>query len=485
MGQMSAADYAEYEERPARDPLEYLEIPFRYPRHMWIPFAIVMSLALLLAPVMPRKYRSGTMILVESKNVPEYFVVPVTPEGIAQRLNTIRQLIMSRTRLEAVIKKLDPYPELAAQPSHVVVEVMRRGIEIRVQGTDSFSIEYVNRDPVKAMLVTNMLASQFAEDAGRLRDDLTRKAFDFLEANLADTRKALEERENALRSHKQKYWGALPEQLDANLRVLQQLQVEQQTLGESLRTLEDRRAALERGLLEGRRLAASTAPAGPTAELLKLRAGYDSLRGRYTEDHPDMRALRARIQELDRQMGAALKQKEGAKDKDRDLTDPEAVGLTESLRPVEAEIESLKVRRERLDARIRVFQARVEQTPTAEQELAALTRDYDQLRQNYSGALKKEMDAEMAQRLEEYWKGGYFRVLDPAYLPRRPIRPYGTLILLGGFALALGAGLASALVADMLDRSVKTERDLEELVAHPLLITIPRAALPGKRDATA
>ncbi len=77
---MNSGDYAEYEERPGRDPLEYLEIPFRYPRHMWIPFAIVMSLALLLAPVMPRKYRSGTMILVESKNVPEYFVVPVTPE---------------------------------------------------------------------------------------------------------------------------------------------------------------------------------------------------------------------------------------------------------------------------------------------------------------------------------------------------------------------------------------------------------------------
>jgi hypothetical protein len=34
------------------------------------------------------------------------------------------------------------------------------------------------------------------------------------------------------------------------------------------------------------------------------------------------------------------------------------------------------------------------------------------------------MDAQMARRLEEHWKGGYFRVLDPAYLPRRPIRAY-------------------------------------------------------------
>jgi polysaccharide chain length determinant protein (PEP-CTERM system associated) len=472
-------DDVEYEDRPGRDVLEYLEIPLRYRRAVLVPFAIVMTLAVLVALVAPRKYRSGTLILVESKSLPETFVTPTT-EGIAQRLNTIRQVVTSRTRLEQVIQKLDPHPEMKNQPPHVIVETMRRAIEIRVHGADSFVIEYVNRDPYKAMLVTNMLASQFTDDAATLRDSLTRKAFDFLETNVSDARGALEERENALRRHKQRYWGSLPEQLESNLRMLQQLQLEQQTLGENLRTLEERRAAVERSLLEGRRLAAS-AGGGAAAELAKLRATYSSLRGRYTDDHPDMRALRSRMATLESQQ--RQEEQDGTAAEVRERTDPETVTLARSLTLVEAEIDALKGRRDGLDEKIRLYQARVEATPKAEQELVALTRDYQQLRENYTVALKKENDAEMARRLEEYWKGGYFRVLDPAYLPRRTIRPYGTLIMMGGLALGLVAGLASAFLADLLDRSVKSERELEELVPHPLLVTIPRAQPPGKAAA--
>lgn len=475
---MKGTEFDEYEERPGRDILEYLEIPFRYPRYVWVPFVAIVSLALLLAMVAPRKYRSGTLILVESKNMPEHFVTPVTTEGMAQQLNTIRQVIMSRTRLERVIESLDPYPEMAGQPSHVVVESMRRAIEIRVQGNDSFVIEYVNRDPHKAMMVTNMLATQFTEDAGRLRDSLTRKAYDFIQGNVDDARRALEEREEALRQHKQKYWGSLPEQLDANLRVLQQLQLEQQTLGDNLRTLGERRAALERSLLEGRRLTSSTGTLAPAAELAKVRAAYDSFRGRYTPDHPDMRALAARMERLERE----LQEERAAPAAPQDpLADPETASLSESLRLVEAEIAALETRRNRLDEKITSFQARVEETPRAEQQLASLTRDYQQLRENYNVALKKEMDAEMARRLEEYWKGGYFRVLDPAYLPRRPIRAYVPLFLMGGLVIGLGAGLVAAFVADLLDRTVKTERDLEDLVSCPVLVSVPRAAALSRR----
>jgi uncharacterized protein involved in exopolysaccharide biosynthesis len=195
-----------------------------------------------------------------------------------------------------------------------------------------------------------------------------------------------------------------------------------------------------------------------------------------------MRALRARMEKLQRQIADAPKDEAG---QDLSLSDPEAVSMSRSLKLVEADVDSLKVRRDQLDERITALRARVEATPRAEQELASLTRDYQQLRENYNSALKKEMDAEMARRLEEYWKGGYFRVLDPAHLPRRPIRPYATLFLLGGLAAGLLSGLALAFVADLLDRSVKSERELDELLGSPVLVTIPRAAPPRKGAATA
>src|SRR5262249_22826713 len=183
----------------------------------------------------------------------------------------IRQVVLSRTNLEAVIQKLDPYPEAAGQPSHVVVENMRRAIEIRVQGDDSFSIEYVNRDPYRAMTVTNLLAERFLPDAAGIRESLTKRAYAFIESNLEEARKKVESREAALREHKQRYWGSLPEQLPSNMAMLQQGQLEQQTLGESLRTLEERRSALERSILEGRKAAGQ--PTGPLTELTALKAG--------------------------------------------------------------------------------------------------------------------------------------------------------------------------------------------------------------------
>jgi len=396
--------YQEYEERPGREVLEYLEIPLRYPRHVLIPFVVFMTLGVVAALVAPRKYRSATVILVESKSLPESFVTTVNAESIAARLATIRTVVLSRTRLEQVIKKLDPYPELAGQPFRMVL-AMRGAIEIRVQGGDSFAIEYVNSDPTKAMLVTNMLASQFTEDAASLREAVTEKALGFIQTNLGEARKAVEGREEALRRHKQKFWGSLPEQLEANLRILGQLQLEQQTLGETLRTHEERRAALERSLLEGQRLWATAAGSGAAAELAKLTAAHDALRGRYTEDHPDMRALKARIEKLQSQLAAVPKEEAG---QEPSLSDPEAVSISRSLKLVEADIDSLKVRRDQLDERITALRARVDATPRAEQELASLTRDYQQLRENYNSALKKEMDAEMSRRLEEYWKGGYF-----------------------------------------------------------------------------
>jgi uncharacterized protein involved in exopolysaccharide biosynthesis len=160
--------------------------------------------------------------------------------------------------------------------------------------------------------------------------------------------------------------------------------------------------------------------------------------------------------------------------------DPDLASTYRALQLVEAEIEGVKTKREQLDEKIGVYQARVEQTPRAEQELLALTRDYEQLRENYTSMLRKQMDAEMARKMEQYWRGGTFRILDPAHLPRRPIRPYAGLILLGGLAVALATGGASALLADFLDRSLKTERDVETFLPYPILVSLPRVASTGR-----
>jgi hypothetical protein len=322
--------------------------------------------------------------------------------------------------------------------------------------------------------VTNALAKQFVEDSSFLRDNMTEKTYEFIHSNLDDTRRVLEAREEALRQHKLKYWGALPEQLESNLRLMQQLQFEQQTLAENLRTLGERRTGLERTLADARRLGPAAAAANaPTraAELAKLKATYAALRDRYTEEHPDVRAVKHKIDRLTEAMASGPTAEPIAEPD----SSPELLALHRSLQATEAEIDTLTGRRAAIDAKIGAFQARVEQTPKAEQELMALTRDYNQMREAYNAMLKKEMDAEMSRKLETYWKDGYFRILDPAHLPQRPIRPYATLLLGGGIVFGLLAGLACAVIADFFDRSVKNVKQLESLLSYPVLATLPHS----------
>jgi len=465
---------AEIPEGPGRELVEYFEIPLRYPRAMWIPFTVVLAAALVLASVFPRKYRSSTMIMVEPNKVPDYFVTPMAAESVARRLQTIRQVVLSRTRLENVIKLVNPYPELGGRPVGLVVETMRRSIAIRVQASDSFSIEYVSGDPKMAAQVTNLLASQFIEDTRYLRENLTEQTSQFIEANLEEARRALEQREAALGEIKKQHWGSLPEQLDANLRMLTQLQFEQQTLGENLRTRETRREGLEHALVQRRQAAQGAEPLGtdPRTQLARLQAQIAALRDRYTEEHPDVRALRLRVTRLEEQ----LSRPEPAAPGSLPETDPQLVTLHQSLQQVEGEIEELNTRRAKLDDRISDLQKRVEQTSQVEQELTALTRDYQQLRENYTGLLRKDMDAKMARKMEEHWQGTYFRILDPAPVPERPIRPYGFMFLAGGLALAVFAGLAASVIADFLDHSVKSVRELESLLPYPVLAVLPRSS---------
>jgi polysaccharide chain length determinant protein (PEP-CTERM system associated) len=480
---MNANDVDAFEDAPpTRSILEYLEIPLWYPKQMWVPFVVIMLIALAGVYFLPRKYRSSTLIMVEPKKVADYFVMPMAADGIAQRLNTIRQIVLSRTGLEKVVRSLTPYPEFANLPPQVVADYMRKAISIRVQGSDSFIIEYVNSDPKMAMAVTNALAEQFVNDSTLLRDNMTEKTYEFIQSNLEDTRKVLETREEALRQHKLKYWGALPEQLDANLRLMQQLQGEQQTLAENLRTLVERRGDLERALADADRLGPGAVGApSRVAELAKLKANYAALRDRYTDEHPDVRAAKHKIERLEEAIAAGPSEEPSAAPQ----VSPEILLLHRRLQATEADIDKLNERRTALDARIADFQARVEETPKAEQELMALTRDYNQIRDNYNAMLKKEMDAEMSRKLETYWKDGYFRILDPAHLPQRPIRPYAMMLSVGGLVLGLLAGLACAVIADFFDNSMKNVHQLETLLPEPVLVTLPRLRTRRSRRAPA
>jgi polysaccharide chain length determinant protein (PEP-CTERM system associated) len=452
---------------PRREPLQYLELPLRHPLLFAVPTLLMTLAAVALALWLPDKYRSSTLILVEADPVPETVVPRMATQPASKRLATLKQEILSRTRLEKVLAELKPYPEKAGMPIPTVVEHMRRDIFVGVKGTDAFSVEYVHTDPHMAMTVANRLVNLFVEETSRARETQVKEAYEFIDQQVASAKQALDENEEQLLALKESRLGALPEQLGANLAILQRLQLELQTVEANLTAVHDRHLLLERMPLTAAPPAATAA--GPLAELASLRAQHALLRMRYTDAHPDVRLIAARVRRLE-QAVATLAPAEASPAPDR--------AITPQLLQAKTDIARLEARRSELSQQIRAFQARVEATPRTEQETAALVRDNQKLKDNYLKLLSTKQNAEMAARLEERWKGERFRVLDSAYLPERPYFPNRPLFAAAGLLLGLVTGVGLTLARENLDHSVRDLAELSVTLPYPVLAVLPHLSSP-------
>jgi len=271
--------------------------------------------------------------------------------------------------------------------------------------------------------------------------------------------------------------GSLPEQSMANLATLQRLQQQAQSVGEDLRAAIDRQADMEKQLAEASSGGSvAEVEAGPDKEINQLRSQLATLRARYTDEHPDVQQVLARLKQLEASVPNQPKTADGG-------GSPLVATLELRVEKARREVAALQDKKNDLEQRIVVLQARMDATPRVEQELTTIGRDFGNLKENYLGLVNKKLDAEMATKLEERWQGERFRILDPAHVPDRPFFPNPVLFLAVGVVLGLGAGLGSAVLAEFLDQSLKNLSDVEAAVPYPLLAAVPyiRPARPPRK----
>lgn len=154
--------------------------------------------------------------------------------------------------------------------------------------------------------------------------------------------------------------------------------------------------------------------------------------------------------------------------------------IQSQLKANHLEIQNYQQSEKKLESDIATYQARLNLTPETEQELADISRGYEESKANYNSLLKKQNDSQLATSLEQRQQGEQFRILDPPSLPARPSAPNHLLISLAGLGLgfAVGAGLAAFL--EMTNVRVRQEKDLEDVVPLKVLIGIPHLDVPGE-----
>jgi uncharacterized protein involved in exopolysaccharide biosynthesis len=132
-----------------------------------------------------------------------------------------------------------------------------------------------------------------------------------------------------------------------------------------------------------------------------------------------------------------------------------------------------------LELKVSEYQARLNDEPVREQQLADLTRGYDQSKANYDDLLKKENESKMATSMEEMEKGERFRMIDPPSLPLKPDFPNRLKFCGVGLGLGLVLGIIVAAGVEFMDDRLHSVSEIKALVSMKVLSEIPAILTPS------
>ena len=463
-------------------------------RRKWLivlPALAVAAISALAIKWLPDLYQSETLILVVPQRVPETYVRSTVTARIEDRLQSISQQIMSRTRLEQVINDFNLYAEERADKELMedIVERMRtRDIGINIIKGDAFRVSYTANDPRTAMRVTERLGSLFIDESLRDREVLADGTTDFLATQLDEAQRRLIANENKLLEYQRLHDGELPSQTPANMQALHNAEQALQSLGQSLNHDRERRITLERTVADiieapdTRPVVEKPAPAASVnlAEELEVqKRALLAVELKLRPDHPDVRRQRRVIEELEKRVEAQRLQGElsARPTGTAVMMDPaRRRRLTEArveLDNLDRQIQGKLAEEGRLQGMIAMYNARIQAAPLREAELTALTRDYETLQQSYRNLLQKKEESQISANLEKRQIGEQFKILDPARMPERPVSPDRPRLYVIAMFAALAVGLAAAAAAEFFDKSLRSEADVRAALNLMVLATVP------------
>jgi polysaccharide chain length determinant protein (PEP-CTERM system associated) len=466
------------------------------------PIALGLALVPLLARFAPEKYRSETLILVVPQRVPDSYVKATVTDSIEDRLPSISEQILSRSRLERIITDMNLYPEQRAQKvMEDVVQAMRQDVTVSLAGNkenaDSFRVSYVSNHADTARRVTERLASLYIEQNLRDRETQANSTSQFLETQLQEAKQRLVDHEKKLEAYSKQHSGELPTQLQGNLQSIQNASLQLQALNEAMNRALERRLLIERQIADTEATPLQEAPAAAAASVqapTNTRQALDVARGRltgllqlYTAEHPEVVASQRLVGELQARLegegplGGVDSVPQRVSSPAELAQRKRLLDLKADLLVVERQLETNRQEEAQLKGTIARLQAKVDALPSRESELVELTRDYTTLQMAYSSLLLKREDSMMAADLERRQIGEQFRILDPASMPERP---YNQVQRLGVMASGAGVGLLLGLLLvgyrEIRDSSFRSEDEVTTALSIPVLALIP--AMSSSRE---
>ncbi len=445
---------------------------------MLLPIAILTPVAVAVAYVLPPVYVATARILVESQQIPSELAQSTVRVGVAERVALINQRLMTRQNLLEVAQRLNITAGLGPMSPTQIVEMMRANTTIagvRLSGprgpVTGVNVSFqANRGPLAAQ-VANEFVSLLVEQNIQQR---TGRAFETSAYFREETRRlseALMAVERQIAEFKLANATALPESLEFRRRELATLQ--ERIFERELRQIElvEQRKRIEEALTAGDFAVFDREPTAEEVEVQRLQRTLLERRSVYSDDHPLVRSLQARLSVLETRVASA----DGAAGtaSDAESRGGPAEQFRQAIAAIDEQIDRMETRLANEIARIAELEQSIEATPNVELALASMQRDLSALQTQHRQATVRLADAETGERLEVNQQAERMEVIEQAEVPSSPASPKRKLIVAAGFVGASGVGVALVVLAELLNRSVRSAADLERALNLRPVVTIP------------
>jgi polysaccharide chain length determinant protein (PEP-CTERM system associated) len=463
-------------------------------RRRWmiaIPAILLPGIAVAVTFWIPAQYLSQTLVIIDQQKVPDEYVMPVVSSDLDSRLASMKEQILSRSRIQPIIERYNLYPS-KGNSIEDRVDLARKAIGVKpirsdvthTGGLPGFFITFTASDPHTAQLVCGEITSLFTSEDLHSREASAEGTTDFLKGQLDDAKRNLNEQDAKLAAFQRQFGGKLPGQELSNINMLTSLNTQLQAATQALTGMEQEKSYQESVLAQQVQNAPSSMPLGATAtqtaspqiqqtELQALLAQEADLTAHYTADYPDVVTIRRKIADLRKQLAQPPASVAPLPKTASTHSDSLAIQqLRAQLHSSEIGILAKQKEQAQIQASINTYQDRIQSSPLVQEQYKELTRDYDTAQKFYDDLLTKMNHSKMATDLERRQEGQQFRVMDEPNLPEDPTFPKPGLFALAGLVLGLGLGIGLASLFEYKDTSLRTERDVWAFTKLPTLAVI-------------
>jgi len=432
---------------------------------------------------LPDEYEASARVYVDTHTVLQPLLrgLAVQP-NIEDQVRVLSRTLLSRPNLEQVARMTD-LDILATDEEQMekLLESLEQRITIKGSRENLFTISFVDPDPRVARVVVEAFLTLFMESSlGGKRQD-SDMAQEFLERQVQEYEAKLAAAEARLKEFKRRHLGKMPSEGKDYFARLQAAQSELRKVEVAYEEAVRRRDELQRQLDgEVPTFGMVTTPSAPQGRhpldgrIAALEEQLDELLLKYTEQHPDVVAIKETLARLEAQREADLRRMAGGQGTAPSsvIENPVYQQLKVALGQAEAEVAALQVRLKAAQREVRELKAAVDTIPEVEAQLAALNRDYGIIKKKYEELVARLESARLSEEAQRSTDTIQFKVIDPPFVPSEPVGPmrplFMAVVLLGG----LGAGVFFAFVLSQIRPVFDDTRILRAVTGYPVFGSI-------------